>query len=688
MRWSKTHIYTLKDISAKAEIPSYRLMIRAGCIKKVAPGIYTYQNLALKALQKVQTIIREELDKRDCIEILMPMVHPKSLWEESGRWESMGDALLKFKNRNNHEFCLSPTHEEVVTDLIRYDLKSYKDFPKNLYQIQTKFRDEIRPRFGLLRGREFIMKDAYSFDLNSDTALESYNKMHEAYRAIFDRLDINYKIVQADSGSIGGNQSEEFHALAENGEDALMVCKCPSAYNLEIAPIKKQDIQNTTTKLLPIEKFKTPNIKTIKELSKLTGIDEEYLIKTRLYKGKTKDNQSFAFCVLVPGSHKVDEEKLKKALKLIHLEDLSEKEVFTLTGASPGSCGPIGLRCPIYMDKQLQDRCNYIVGANKTNYHLKNVNHLENRDFKVTGFIDVAEDVQPLYFKIQGHRYQFVEVYLRKKHEIAPLKLKKHLKLEATPEEVSLNDPELEEAYRTLSYYHYKDNDFTKRYHPTHPVFIESENTRKTLKEKMPDVEEYGDIRLANEGDQCPKCLERYKKLRGIELGHIFYLGNKYSKAMKATYLDDKGIEHPIEMGCYGIGVSRTLQTLIEQNHDKDGIIWPLVTTPYHVHICPLDMDDSRVKALIRYLEEKLENSGITVFIDDRNERPGVKFKDADLLGFPFRITIGKRNLIDTDDIENQQIELVERKDTSNTQKLKVIEAINYINQKILPNLK
>ena len=214
MRWSKTYIYTLKDISAKAEIPSYKLMIRAGCIKKVAPGIYTYQNLALKALQKIQTIIREELDKRDCIEVLMPMVHPCCLWEESGRWNDMGDALLKFKNRNNHEFCLSPTHEEVVTDLIRYDLKSYKDFPKNLYQIQTKFRDEIRPRFGLLRGREFIMKDAYSFDLDDKSALKSYAKMHEAYRAIFDRLGINYKIVQADSGSIGGNQSEEFHAFS------------------------------------------------------------------------------------------------------------------------------------------------------------------------------------------------------------------------------------------------------------------------------------------------------------------------------------------------------------------------------------------------------------------------------------------------------------------------------------------
>ena len=413
-----------------------------------------------------------------------------------------------------------------------------------------------------------------------------------------------------------------------------------------------------------------------------------------LYKGKKNDGSSLNFCVLVPGSHTIDEVKLKRELHLDTLEKLSKREVFELTEASSGSCGPVGLQCPIYMDIQLKDKRNYMVGANETGFHFKNVNHLEDRDFKVTDYIDIAKilnqegNVKASYFKIQGHRYQFVEVYLRKKHKIAPLKLKKHLKLEATPEEVSLNDPELEEACRTLSYYHYKDNDFTKRYHPTHPVFIESENTRKTLKEKMPDVEEYGDLRLAKEGDQCPKCLERYKKLRGIELGHIFYLGNKYSKAMKATYLDDKGIEHPIEMGCYGIGVSRTLQTLIEQNHDKDGIIWPLIATPYHVHICPLDMDDSRVKALINYLEKEFENSGITVFIDDRNERPGVKFKDADLLGFPFRITIGKRNLIDTDDIENQQIELVERKDTSNTQKLKVIEAINYINQKILPNLK
>ena len=682
MRWSKTYIYTLKDISAKAEIPSYRLMIRAGCIKKVAPGIYTYQNLALKALQKIETIIREELDKKDCTEILMPMVHPRCLWEESKRWDDMGDALLKFKNRNDHEFCLSPTHEEVVTDLIRYDLKSYKDFPKNLYQIQTKFRDEIRPRFGLLRGREFIMKDAYSFDVNTEGALKSYAKMHEAYRAIFDRLGINYKIVQADSGSIGGSQSEEFHALADNGEDALMVCKCPSAYNLEIAPIKKPDeniqkTKNTTNEILPMEKFTTPHVKTIRNLSKLTGIDEEDLIKTKLYKGNKRDNQSFAFCVLVPGSHKVDEEKLKKALDLIHLEDLSEKEVFTLTGASPGSCGPIGLSCPIYMDKQLQDKHNYMVGANKTGFHLKNVNHLENRDFKVTDFIDVAENVQPLYFKIQGHPYQFVEVFLRKKHEIAPLKLKKHLNLETVPEEVPPDDPELQKAYAADLYYLYKDNDFTKKYSPTGEGAINLVLYSKD--------EKCADIRLAKEGDQCPKCSGKYKKLRGIELGHIFYLGTKYSRAMKATYLDHKGIEHPIEMGCYGIGVSRTLQTLIEQNHDKDGIIWPIVATPYHVHICPLDMDDQRVNDIINLLEEKLEASGITVFIDDRDERPGVKFKDADLLGFPFRITIGKRNLIDTDEIEDQQIELVERNNTSNIQKLKVIKAINYIDQEILP---
>ena len=424
----------------------------------------------------------------------------------------------------------------------------------------------------------------------------------------------------------------------------------------------------------------------------MTKITEEDLVKTMLYKGQKKDGQLFSFCVLVSGSHGVNSDKLKKELHLETLEKLSKREVFELTGASSGSCGPVGLKCPIYMDKMLKDKRNYMVGANETGFHLKNVNHLEDRDFKATDYITVSEegDMKASYFKIQGHSWQFVEVYLRRRYKVAPLKLKKHLKLETVPEEVNLNDPELRDAHSNDLYYHFKDNGFTEEFYPGRPdypdQFTLGEARRKTALNKIPGVEEYGDLRLAKEGDQCPKCLERYKKLRGIELGHIFYLGTKYSKAMKATYLDHKSIEHPIEMGCYGIGVSRTLQTLIEQNHDKDGIIWPVTATPYHVHVCPLDMDDQRVNDIIDLLEKKLEASGITVFIDDRDERPGVKFKDADLLGFPFRITIGKRNLIDTDRVENQQIELVERKNTSNTQKLKIIEAINYIHQKILSN--
>ena len=577
MRWSKTHVFTLKNISAKDEIPSYKLMIRAGFIKKVTPGIYTYQNMALKVLQKIKQVIREELDKRDCIEILMPMVHPRSLWEESGRWRDMGDALLKFQNRNGHEFCLSPTHEEVVTDLIRHDLKSYKDFPKNLYQIQTKYRDEIRPRFGLLRGREFIMKDAYSFDLNKKAALKSYQKMYEAYCAIFNRLELNYKVVQADAGSIGGNQSQEFHVLAKNGEDALMVCDCQHAYNLEIAPVfSPQQSSRSDQFEESMEKFATDGIKTIKGLSEFTGIAEKNLVKTLFF----KKEDGGPFCVLLRGSHSVAPTKIKSYLNLnLSPEMLSEAEVLNLTGAMPGSCGPVGLNCPILIDNGLKSMGYYIVGANKDGFHLKNV--VPTRDFK---------------------------------------------------------------------------------------------------------IEAFGDFRMATQADQCPKCLGQYKQLRGIEVGHIFYLGNKYSKAMKATYADREGQEHAIEMGCYGIGVSRALQAIIEQKHDKDGMIWPISVTAYHVHICLLDRDDQRVSDVVQKLEQELEQLKIGVFVDDRDERPGVKFKDADLLGFPFRIVVGKRNLIDTENIENQKVELVERSSTSQIQKLDVRSAIAYIDKIVQKN--
>ena len=570
MRWSQTHLVTLRNISKEAEIPSYKLMIRAGLIKKVAPGIYTYQNMALRALEKIKNIIRKELNQRNCIEVLMPMVHPRFLWDETGRWQDMGDALLKFQNRNNQEFCLGPTHEEVVVDLIRHDLKSYRDLPKNIYQIQTKYRDEIRPRFGLLRGREFIMKDAYSFDLNEEAAQKSYQTMRDAYHAIFDQMDLDYRIVEADTGSIGGSQSHEFHVLANSGEDALMVCdKC--AYNLEIAPVyhtPSQDDGKSDSKTA-IEEFETPQVKTIKELSAFLNKPEKDLVKTLFFKG----DDHKPFCILLQGSSEVAPIKLKNYFKFKSPPDLlSKDEVFNLTGAEPGSCGPVGLKCPILADYGLQSMSHFIVGANRDGYHLKNV--VLDRDFKLDAF---------------------------------------------------------------------------------------------------------GDFRQAVPGDQCSKCLEVYQQLRGIEVGHIFYLGQKYSKAMKAVYLDRSGREQVMEMGCYGLGVSRTLQATIEQRHDKDGIIWPLSITPYHVHICHLDIQHEKANNVVQELEQEFQKYGIDVFVDDRDERPGVKFKDADLLGFPFRIVVGQRHISDLENIEDQKVELFKRADLSQRKNLSVKSAIQAI---------
>lgn len=556
MRWSQSHVCTLREVSSnEAEIPSYKFMVKAGLIKKVAPGIYTYQNMAIRALRKIKQIIREELDQRGCIEVLMPMVHPRSLWEETGRWADMGKALLRFENRNEQEFCLGPTHEEVVVDLVRHDLKSYRDLPKNLYQIQTKYRDEIRPRFGLLRGREFIMKDAYSFDLDPKSAKQSYQKMWEAYRAIFDRLKLDYRIVQADSGNIGGSQSHEFHVLARHGEDILMVCdQC--AYNLEIAPVlcPSQSISPEKNKNRPEkQELQTPHVKTIKGLSQLLDIAQKDLVKTLFF----KEEDGSPFCVLLRGSDEIAPLKMKNHFQWnTSPEMLTKAEVFDLTGASPGSCGPVGLKnCPVFADNGLKSMTTYIVGANKEGCHLKNV--VPERDFHITAF---------------------------------------------------------------------------------------------------------GDFRRATQVDQCPQCSGKYQQLRGIEVGHIFYLGQKYSKAMGATYLDEHGQQKVIEMGCYGLGVSRTLQAAIEQNHDKDGILWPKSIAPYHVHICHLDINHNRANQVVSILERKLEGLGIDVFVDDRNERPGVKFKDADLLGFPFRIVVGQRHLSDLeDDVHAQKVEVFER---------------------------
>lgn len=555
MKWTKTHIFTLKEAPSDAEIPSHKLMVRGGYIKKLAPGLYTYGHLALRAIRKFEAIIREELEKRGCTEILMPMVHPQALWEETNRWSEMGAGLLKFKNRNDHWFCLGATHEEAVTDYVRHDVKSYRDLPRNLFQIQTKYRDEIRPRFGLMRGREFSMKDAYSFDVDKAGAQKAYQLMYDAYKAIFDRLGLEYRSVQADTGNIGGTQSHEFQLLADAGEDALLVSDTTDfAANIEVCPAIDAEPQISNAAELPVEKFATPNAKTIADLAKLTGLQEKELVKTLFFSGNDgmnpKDKALKPFAVLLRGSDEVNPIKLKNAMKLANPPNmLTDVEVKEASGANPGSCGPVGLKIPVYMDDGVKGLKNYIVGANEDGFHLKNVNH--DRDYKPT---------------------------------------------------------------------------------------------------------QIGDFRMARAGDKDPSGKGFLKSYRGIEVGHVFYLGTKYSEKMNATYLDQGGKAQPIEMGCYGIGVTRTVQATIEQSHDADGIIWPASIAPYHVHICSLDVKDEAVTALCEKLEKELESQGHDVLVDDRDERPGVKFKDADLLGMPVRVVVGKKGL------DQGQIEVVNRK--------------------------
>lgn len=548
MKVSQYFFHTVKETPSDADIESQRLLIRAGFIKKISPGIYSYLPLGLRSLRKVENIVREEMDKAGALEILMSMVQPSSMWEESGRWGMYGKELLKFKNRSEQEFCLGPTHEEVVTDIVRREVKSYRDLPFNLYQIQTKYRDEIRPRFGLLRGREFLMKDAYSFDLNKDEALKAYDLMFKTYQRIFRRCGLNFRAVQADSGAIGGSYTHEFQVLAGSGEDLIMACdSCDYASNIEITPVVTE-IKPAQPTQDAIEKFETKGLKTIDHLAKFLKVDASTLVKTLFF----KSGDDFV-CALVRGDDDLSEVKLKMALGADGpLEMANEKEVNEISGAWPGSCGPVGLRIPVYCDHKLKALGDWVVGANEDHFHLRHV--VPDRDFKVHKWVDLGQ---------------------------------------------------------------------------------------------------------AQVGGQCPNCQPgKLEAHRGIEVGQVFYLGDKYSKSMGATYLDDKGKSHPCEMGCYGIGVSRTMQAAVEQNHDKDGMIWPLPLAPFQVHICLLDVDDEEMKGVSDKITASLEKEGIDVLVDDRPERPGVKFKDADLLGMPIRVNIGKRSYA-----QGGQVEIVTRQD-------------------------
>ncbi|RMF97501.1 MAG: proline--tRNA ligase [Candidatus Schekmanbacteria bacterium] len=537
MLWSKYLIPTLKENPSEAEVVSHRLMLRAGMIRKLSAGIYNYLPLGLRVIRKVENIIREEMNRAGAIEILMPAIQPAELWIESGRWKIYGNELLRILDRHKRDFCFGPTHEEVVTDIVRKEIKSYRQLPITLYQIQTKFRDEIRPRFGVMRAREFIMKDAYSFDADNEGAEESYKKMFDAYCRIFERCGLEYRAVEADTGTIGGKFSHEFMVLADTGEETIACCdRCDYAANLERAEIREEESdQVDEAEVEELKVVDTPGKKTIAEVSEFLNIPASRMLKTIVYLADGKP-----LVVVVRGDYEINEAKLRIAADCEMLELADDDTVKKVTGADTGFAGPVGLKdVDIIGDYSIKGIKNAVTGANENDKHIVNVN--EGRDYKIV---------------------------------------------------------------------------------------------------------RYADIRTAVEGDRCPRCSEgRYKFVKGIEVGHVFKLGTKYSEAMGAKYLDKDGEEKLAVMGCYGIGVGRTVAAAIEQNYDKDGIIWTLPLAPFQVLVLPVNASHKESMDTAFSIYEELSDMGVEVLMDDRDERPGVKFKDADLIGIPYRITIGEKNL-------------------------------------------
>lgn len=561
MKVSELFFSTLRETPAEAEVVSHQLMMRAGMIRKVTSGVYSYMPLAYRVLKKIMNIVRDEMDKAGGQEVMLPIIQPAELWQQSGRWEVYGDEMWRLHDRHGRDFCLGPTHEEVITDLVKGEVKSYKQLPLRLYQIQNKYRDERRPRFGLMRGREFIMKDLYSFDRDEAGLDISYQDMYQAYNRIFSRCGLEFRPVQADTGAIGGNASHEFMVLAESGEAEVVYCdSCNYAANVEIAPADPEIISDEE-KMAALEEVHTPNVKTIEEVTKFLNVPANKLIKTLCYQA---DEELIA--VLIRGDRKVNEIKLKNTLGCVFLELASDSEVNRVMGASPGSVGPIGLKnIKILADYEVSGMINAVCGANKDDYHTKNVN--PGRDFKIG---------------------------------------------------------------------------------------IES------------------DIRLVETGEKCPECEGKLLSARGIEVGQVFKLQTKYSNAMGAKYLDDNGQEQVMVMGCYGIGVSRTMAAGIEQNHDENGIIWPMSIAPYHVMVVPVSVKDETQTQVAETIYQGLLQDGVEVLYDDRNERPGVKFKDADLIGFPIRITVGAKTLAEG------KVE-IKLRSTGEVHMVEVDEAINYV---------
>lgn len=537
MRYSQYLLPTLKEVPADAEVLSHQLMLRAGMIRKVAAGIYNYMPLGLRSIRKMEQIIREEMNRAGAIECLMPMANPAELWQESGRWEKYGKELLRFKDRKGADFCMGPTHEEVVTDIVRNTVRSYRQLPLNLYQIQTKFRDEIRPRFGLMRGREFIMKDAYSFDLDDASADLSYQKMYQAYRNIFQRCGLRFRAVEADSGAIGGSFSHEFMVLAESGEDAIVSCdSCEYAANVEKAEVLWSE-QLPAAPGQTLQLVETPKQKTIREVADFLDLPATRLVKTLILQTSTED----VVAVLLRGDRELNTIKLANLLDVDWVLPAEEEIVRRVTSAPAGFAGPIGLDVRLLADNEVRAMSDYVVGGNVADKHYVGVSH---------------------------------------------------------------------------------PRDLT--------------------------IDQFADLRRAEQGDPCPRCSGgRFESWRGIEVGHVFKLGTKYSETMAATVLDDQGQHRMLVMGCYGIGVGRTVAAAIEQNHDEHGLKLPLPLAPFQALVVMLNPKDEQVRQASEEIYAQLLEVGIEVLLDDRDERPGIKFKDADLVGIPLRVTVGARGLQD-----------------------------------------
>ena len=545
MRMSALHVPTLKEAPKEAEVPSHALLLRAGYIRKEAAGIYSFLPLAMRTLHKIERILREELDRSGAQEVLLPTIQPAELWVESGRWEKYGPELLRIKDRKDAEFCYSPTAEEVIVALVRRDVRSYRQLPLNLYQVNTKFRDEIRPRAGLMRGREFIMKDGYSFDVDEEAAGKTYQAMYDAYHRIFRRCGLAFRPVEADTGAIGGSRSHEFQVLADTGEDSIVSCDtCSYTANVEKAELARSTAAlgggPGPTNAAPMRTVETPGKRTVEEVAAFLKVPATQIVKTLLFMADGKP-----IAALVRGDYELNPVKLKAVTGATVLEMATEDEVRRITGAPVGFAGPVELagKVPLYADDSLRglvdpDSTGWVCGANAADTHHVGVN--------------IGRDVR------------------------------------------------IETTY---------------------------------------------DLRLAGNGDPCGRCGGAFRFFRGIEVGHVFFLGTKYSKPMKCNFLDASGEEKPMVMGCYGIGVTRIMAAAIEQNHDGDGIKWPVPLAPYEALVLALNQDEPDVVQTAQRVYEELGARGFETVLDDRDLRPGAKFKDADLIGFPYHVIVGKRGL-------------------------------------------